>query len=307
MRIVFAGTPEFALPSLDALAASAHELAGVLTQPDRPAGRGRKLTPTPVKQRALELGLPVQEPTSLKQAAAVAALQELQPEVIVVVAYGLLLPQPVLELPRHGCINLHPSLLPRWRGAAPIERAVLAGDAETGVSIMQVDSGLDSGPVLLSRTLAIEAGMTSGDLHARLATMGAAALLQVLAKLPRGLRATPQDEAAATYAERLSKQEARIDWQTDASAVARAVCGYAPWPVAFTLLDGQPLRIWRAQALPGTSAAPAGTVVAAAAEGIDVACGRGLLRVQELQLPGKRRMDAASAVNGRAWLGLHFD
>jgi len=307
MHIVFAGTPEFALPCLDALARSQHHLTAVLTQPDRPAGRGRKLRPSPVKQRAAELDLPLQQPASLQDDDAFHALAALQPDVIVVVAYGLLLPRRVLDLPRHGCINIHPSLLPRWRGAAPIQRALLAGDARTGVSIMQVDEGLDSGPVYATRELPIDEQATAGDLHDRLADMGAQAVLEVLAGLPQGLRAVPQDEAAATYAERLSKQEACIDWRRSAAEIARAVRGYAPWPVAFTLLDEEPVRIWRAQALAGKADVPPGTVVAATAEGIDVATGAGCLRIRELQQSGKKRMTAASAVNGRDWGGLHFD
>lgn len=304
MRVVFAGTPEFALPSLDALAASEHELACVVTQPDRPAGRGRKPAAAPVKQRAAELGLALRQPPSLKDDAAYEALAALAPDVIAVVAYGLLLPQRVLDLPRYGCINLHPSLLPRWRGAAPIQRAILAGDVRTGVTIMQVDSGLDSGPVYLRREVEIGPETTSGELHDTLADMGAAAMLEVLAGLPQGLTAAPQDDGSATYAEQLSKQEARIDWRDDAHTIARRVRGFAPWPVAFALLDDQPLRIWRARAVGGAGAARPGSVVAASAHGIDVATGDGVLRMLRLQLPGKRRMDAASAVNGRDWTGL---
>lgn len=307
MKIVFAGTPEFALPTLDALADSNHTLTGVLTQPDRRAGRGRKLKAPPVKQRADELGLVVQQPSSLKDDTAFEALAALQPDVIVVVAYGLLLQQRVLDLPRYGCINLHPSLLPRWRGAAPIERAVLAGDQQTGVSIMQLDSGLDSGPVYLQRTIDVEADATTEQMHNALAALGATAMLDVLAGLPQGLQATPQPETGTTYAERLTKEEARVDWHTDAPTIARHVRGYAPWPVAHTQLDGQTVRIWHAQALAQPGDAQPGTVVAATRAGIDIATGHGLLRILELQLPGKKRMDAASAVNGRHWLEQRFE
>lgn len=307
MNIVFAGTPAFALPTLNALSASEHELVAVLTQPDRPAGRGRKLHASPVKQRAEELGVPVQQPPSLKDDAAFDALAALELDVIVVVAYGLLLPQRVLDLPRRGCVNLHPSLLPRWRGAAPIARAVLAGDEKTGVSIMQVDSGLDSGPVYLSRIIDIAADANTEHMHDALADLGASAMLEVLADLPSGLAATPQQEQGATYAERLSKQEARVDWQAGASTIARAVRGYAPWPVAHTQLDGEAVRIWHAQVEGDATDAAPGTIVSATREGIDVATGKGLLRILELQLPGKKRMDAVSVVNGRQWQGLRFD
>jgi len=305
--MVFAGTPEFALPTLEAIAASGHDLVGILTQPDRPAGRGRKLKASPVKQRAVELDVPIQQPPSLKDDAAFAALAAWTPDIIVVVAYGLLLQQRVLELPRYGCINLHPSLLPRWRGAAPIRRALLAGDDETGVSIMQLDKGLDSGPVYRQKTLAIAGDATAGDLHDTLAALGATAMLEVLAGLPQGLTATPQAETGVTYAERLSKQEARIDWSLAAATIARRVRGYAPWPVAFTLLDGQRLRIWRAQVGADATAAVPGTVVAASHQGIDVATGDKTLRILELQWPGKRRMDAASASHGHDWIGACFE
>lgn len=307
MRVIFAGTPEFALPSLDGIAASGHELACVLTRPDRPAGRGRRLSGSPVKQRAVELGLALQQPDDLASDAAYDGLAALAPDVIAVVAYGLLLPQRILDLPRYGCINLHPSLLPRWRGSAPIARAVLAGDAQTGVSIMRMDGGMDSGPVYLSLVVEIGGETTAAELHETLAQTGSAAMLDVLSALPQGLAATPQDDAAATYAERLSKQEARIDWREAARTIARAVRGFAPWPVAFALLDGAPVRIWRARAPDEASAAAPGTVVSACGDGIDVATGDGVLRILELQLAGKRRMDAASAVNGRDWLGLRFD
>lgn len=307
MKVVFAGTPEFALPTLDALAASAHEMVGVLTQPDRPAGRGRKLHASPVKQRAAELGLRIQQPPSLKDDAAFEALAALQPDVIVVVAYGLLLPQRVLGLPHYGCTNLHPSLLPRWRGAAPIARAVLAGDEQTGVSIMQVDSGLDSGPVYARRALDMPSDATTEQMHDRLAELGAMTMLDVLQKLPDGLTATQQDDDGMTYAERLTKQEARIDWTMDAGTIERNVRGYVPWPVAHARLGDQPVRIWQARAVAETAPAAPGTLVAAARDGIDIATGQGLLRVLELQLPGKKRIDAASAVNGRDWLGLRFE
>ncbi len=307
MNIVFAGTPEFALPCLDAIAASGHRLVGVLTQPDRGAGRGRKLAASPIKQRAVELDVPVQQPQSLKSRAAFDALAALEPDVIVVVAYGLLLPRRVLALPRYGCINVHASLLPRWRGAAPIARAILAGDQETGVTVMQMDAGLDTGAMLARRSVPIAPEAAAGDLHDQLAALGASELSAVIARLPDGIRATAQDDAQASYARRLDKQEARVDWQAPARAIARAVRAFAPWPVAFTALDDKNVRLWRAVAVSGPSSEPPGTVVAAGAGGIDVATGDGLLRILELQLPGKRRMEAASAVHGRDWVGSRFD
>lgn len=308
MNIVFAGTPEFALPCLDAIASSEHSLVGVLTQPDRPAGRGRRLAASPIKQRALELGVPVQQPESLKNADAFAALAALEPDLMVVVAYGLLLPKKVLALPPHGCINVHASLLPRWRGAAPIARAIQAGDRETGVTLMQMAAGLDTGPMLVRRGAPIGPDTTAGALHDTLAELGAEELAALLDKVPDGVHAEPQDDAQACYAHRLEKSEAAIDWQDSADEIARSVRAFAPWPVAHARLDEQPVRFWRAASAPvgGTGFAP-GTVIAASSKGIDIATGDGALRVQELQLPGKKRMDAAAAVNGRDWVGRRFE
>ncbi|MES1929816.1 methionyl-tRNA formyltransferase [Salinisphaera dokdonensis CL-ES53] len=308
MNIVFAGTPEFALPCLDAIAASGHSLVGVLTQPDRPAGRGRKLATSPIKQRALELGVPVQQPESLKSADAFAELAALEPDLMVVVAYGLLLPKKVLALPQHGCINVHASLLPRWRGAAPIARAILAGDSETGVTLMQMEAGLDTGPMIVRRAVPIDGDTNAGVLHDRLADLGARELADLLGRLPEGVSAEPQDDAQACYARRLEKGEAAIDWRLRADEIARAVRAFVPWPVAHARLDGQPVRFWRAATAPGEAGdAEPGTVVAASPKGIDIATGAGVLRVHELQLPGKKRMDAAAAVNGRDWVGCRFE
>lgn len=308
MNIVFAGTPEFAVPCLNAIAASGHRLAGVLTQPDRPAGRGRKLAASPVKQRALELGVAVQQPESLRNATAFSELAALEPDVIVVVAYGLLLPKKVLALPQYGCINVHASLLPRWRGAAPIARAILAGDRETGVTLMQMAAGLDTGPMIVRRAVPIDEDTTAGTLHDTLADLGARELSQVLDRLPEGITAEPQDDTQACYARRLDKGEAAIDWRLRADEIARAVRAFVPWPVAHARLDGQPVRFWQATAGPARNhdVAP-GTVVAASPKGIDIATGAGTLRVQTLQLPGKKRMDAAAAVNGRDWVGCRFE
>jgi methionyl-tRNA formyltransferase len=299
LRVAFAGTPDFAVPPLEALRASGHELVGVLTQPDRPKGRGQQLAASPVKQAAQRHGLPVLQPPSLKNEAARAEVAALHPDVLVVVAYGLILPQAVLDLPRLGCVNIHASLLPRWRGAAPIQRAILAGDVETGVSIMQMDAGLDTGPVLLQRPVSIAQNDTGGSLHDKLAALGAPALLEALEGLASGtLRAEPQPSAGATYAEKLQKAEAPIDWSRDAPAIERQVRAFNPWPVAETRLGGEQLRIFmaRAQNEGSTGVAP-GTVLAARNDAIVVACGDGALRITELQRAGRRPMSARELMN----------
>ena len=307
MNIVFAGTPEFALPCLDAVAASEHRLVGVLTQPDRPAGRGRRLSASPIKQRALALEVPVQQPETLRDAAAQQALAALEPDLIVVVAYGLLLPRKVLKLPEHGCINVHASLLPRWRGAAPIARAILAGDRETGITLMQMAAGLDTGPMLVRRAVPLDDQTTAGELHDELAALGAQELAALLSRIGDGVVGQPQDDAQANYAHRLDKAEAAVDWTHAADAIARAVRAFAPWPVAHARLGGQPVRLWRATSVKAADNAAPGTVILASADGIDIATGSGALRVTELQLPGKKRMDAAAAINGRDWLGQRFE
>lgn len=305
LRIVFAGTPEFALPALDALAAAGHAIAGVWTQPDRPAGRGRKLAVPAVKRRALDLHLPVHQPETLKSAKAQAEIKALAPQVMVVAAYGLLLPEAVLTIPEFGCINIHASLLPRWRGAAPIQRAMLAGDAETGVSIMRMQVGLDTGPVYAAHTTPISVEDTAGALHDRLARLGAQLLLQVLMQLP-ALKLVAQDEARATYAAKLTRAEARLDWKRPAAELACAVRAFNPWPMAWTLHQGEPLRILKAEALGAAATQPAGTVLAANRDGIDVATGAGTLRIQELQPAGGRVMRAPDFSRARALTGLHF-
>jgi methionyl-tRNA formyltransferase len=300
MRLIFAGTPAFAATALDALAVAGHEIALVLTQPDRPAGRGMKLTPSVVKQVAQARGLPLFQPASLKTAEAQDRLRAVAAEVMVVAAYGLILPQAVLDIPRRGCLNIHASLLPRWRGAAPIQRAILAGDAETGITIMQMDAGLDTGAMLLKAAVPIGPEDTGGSLHDTLARVGAASIVEALARLDE-LAPQAQDEALATYAPKLGKEEARLDWARPAAELARAVRGYNPVPGAHTLLDGQAVKVWQASAL--ASAAPAarpGTVLTADGSGILVACGEGALSIAELQLAGGKRMTAAALVAGHA-------
>ncbi|MCG6871639.1 MAG: methionyl-tRNA formyltransferase [Gammaproteobacteria bacterium] len=292
MRIVFAGTPDFALPSLAAVAAE-HKLIAVYTQPDRPAGRGRRVTASPVKRWAREKGLPVHQPQHLRDGAG--DLARLSPEVMVVVAYGLLLPPDCLAVPSHGCINVHASLLPRWRGAAPIQRAIEAGDSESGVSIMQMEAGLDTGPVFDQARTAIGTRESAGELHDRLSRLGAERLLAVLEKLERGeARARPQPETGVRYAARIAKAEAAIDWQLPAEHIARRVRAFNPWPVAFCQRDGVRLRILEAIALPTATEAPApGTVVAGDNIGIHVATGAGQLLITRLQAPGGLALSAA--------------
>ena len=303
LRILFAGTPEFSVPPLRALLASGHDVAGVYTQPDRPAGRGRQLAVSPVKALALEHGVPVHQPASLRSAEEAQALEAVGADLMVVVAYGLLLPQRVLDAPRLGCVNIHASLLPRWRGAAPIQRAVLAGDAETGITIMRMEAGLDTGPMLLVRRLPIARDETGGSLHDKLSVLGAEALMAALPGIAAGtLVPQPQDEALATYARKLNKGEALIDWTSPALAIERQVRAFNPWPVAETRLDGEALRVWRARAIDG-SGGVAGTVVAVSGDGIDVATGEGRLRILELQPPGRRVMSARDYLNARNLAG----
>lgn len=304
LRIVFAGTPEFSLPALDALRAAGHELVAVYTRPDRPAGRGRAVAPGPVKSRALELGIPVEQPSTLRDADSAAGLAAYAPDAMVVVAYGLILPPAILAIPRLGCINIHASLLPRWRGAAPIQRAILAGDTRTGVTIMRMDAGLDTGPMLLARAIAIENGETAGSLHDRLAVLGAEAVVQALDRIASGLLApAPQPEAGATYAARIRKEEAVIDWARPAVEILRQVRAFNPWPVAETRWRGQQLRVWAADIVPGRPGAPAGLVIDAHHDQFVVATGDAALRLERVQLAGRRVLAAAEFLNAHAPAG----
>jgi methionyl-tRNA formyltransferase len=299
LRVAFAGTPDFALPAFHALAGSRHPLVGVLTQPDRPKGRGRQLAASPVKLAALERGVPVSQPVTLKTEADRADLAAWQPDVLVVVAYGLILPRAALDLPRLGCVNIHASLLPRWRGAAPIQRAILAGDAQTGVSIMRMDVGLDTGPVFLERVVPIGPQETGGSLHDRLAAVGGTAIVQVLDELAAdSAQSRPQSEDGVTYAAKIDKAEALIDWRQAAAEIERKVRAFNPWPVAETRLDGEQLRIYKARAGDGVpSAVEPGTIAEIRADSIVVACGRGSLAVTELQRPGRKPVAARDLIN----------
>ena len=296
MKLIFAGTPEFAAQSLSAILAAGHQVELVLTQPDRPSGRGMTLRPSPVKALALASGIEVFQPLTLKDPAVKERLHTVGAEVMVVAAYGLILPQAVLDLPRYGCLNIHASLLPRWRGAAPIQRAILAGDTETGVCIMQMEAGLDTGPVLLSDRLPLASDETAGSLHDKLADLGARLIVNALEKIP--LPAVPQSDTGITYAAKIEKAEALLDWRLPAAEIERKVRAFNPFPGAATVLEGVPVKIWRAVAVPG-GAAP-GTVLAADRHGIVVACGDGALCLGELQKAGGKRLSAAQFLSGNA-------
>lgn len=299
LRIVFAGTPAFAAIHLEALLESEHQVVGVMTQPDRRAGRGKKLQASPVKARALEAGLPVLQPEALKDEAIHDELRALAPDVIVVVAYGLLVPESVLRLPRFGCINVHGSLLPRWRGAAPIQRAIAAGDRESGVTVMRMEAGLDTGPMLLKKPVKLAADETGGSLHDKLAALGAEALLEALKDLPARLQdADTQPEQGVTYAHKLEKREARLDWQRPATELERLVRAFDPWPVAWVPVNGLPLRVLAARVT--ESGGTPGHILAVGEEGIEVACGEGALLITRLQLPGKKPLAVAELLRGRA-------
>lgn len=301
MRIIFAGTPDFAATCLAALLSSQHEIVAVYSQPDRPAGRGRKLTASPVKQLALEHNIPVEQPLNFKDPADRQRLLDYQADVMVVVAYGLILPQAVLDTPKYGCLNIHASLLPRWRGAAPIQRSILAGDQETGVCIMQMAAGLDTGPVLSRSIVPINTTDTAQSLHDKLAESGAKTLLTTLDDLlALQPKAEPQDDSQSCYAEKLQKAEAIIDWQQTAEEIDRRVRAFNPWPVTQTLWRGETLRIWTATVVDEQSKGEAGEIVKVDRGGLLVATGKGTLKITQLQLPGKRSMSVTDLLNSQS-------
>ena len=301
LRLIFAGTPEFAVPCFEACRASGTDVVAVYTQPDRPAGRGRRLTPSAVKQAALAVGIAVEQPESLKSPEAQRTLANYQPDLLIVVAYGLILARKVLATPRLGCWNVHGSLLPRWRGAAPIQRAILAGDTESGVDLMQMEAGLDTGPVLLQRRTPIAIDETGGSLHDRLSLLGADVLAEGLRRTVAGesLAATPQSEDGVTYAHKLDKAEARLDVARPAAELERQVRAFNPWPVAEAEVLDEPLRIWAAHAIDRDHGAAPGAVLGASRDGIDLACGEGVLRITALQRAGGKRISAADYLNAR--------
>ncbi|MBX3675925.1 MAG: methionyl-tRNA formyltransferase [Rhodocyclaceae bacterium] len=297
MRVVFAGTPEFAATALQAVLAAGHDVPLVLTQPDRPAGRGMAMQASAVKQLALKQGLPLYQPSSLKSGESRQPILDARADVMVVAAYGLILPQAALDIPRLGCVNIHASLLPRWRGAAPIQRAILAGDSETGVTIMRMEAGLDTGPMLLRESLAIAEGDTAATLHDKLAELGARLIVEALPRLERGeLAGEIQPSDGVSYAPKLEKAEAALDWRRPAVELDRAVRAFNPFPGAFGQVDGQVIKVWRAERVSGQGVP--GIVLAAGADGIVVACGEGALCLTELQKSGGKRLAAADFLHG---------
>ncbi len=309
LRILFAGTPEFAVPSLQALLDSDYQVVAVYTQPDRPAGRGQKLTASPVKICAEQAGIPVVQPANFKDPATHAALAAWQPDIMVVAAYGLILPPEILAIPRLGCFNIHASLLPRWRGAAPIQRAILANDSETGICIMRMERGLDTGPIYLTHRLVIHYDETAGEVHDRLASTGAVAIQNVLPSIVAGnILAIPQATEGIQYAPRVVKAEAWIDWQQAATQIDRQIRAFNPWPIAQTTLHGKPLRIWRTNEPRFVTSRPAepGTIIAAKPTGIEVATGSGGLLLTQVQLPGKRVMSAQDFINAHELEGVQL-
>jgi methionyl-tRNA formyltransferase len=310
LKLGFAGTPDFAVPALERLATQ-YQISAVFTQPDRPAGRGQRLHLSPVKHRALELGLSVHQPATFRSAESLETLRAAQVDALIVVAYGQILPAAALELPKRGCINIHASLLPRWRGAAPIQRALLAGDTVTGITIMQMQAGLDSGPMLNSRSVGIGDGDTAKTLHDRLAAVGADLIAESLPAILEGAaRAVAQSAEGVTYAAKLGKAEAAINWQQSATQICRQVRAFNPWPIAQTGLGGEQLRIWQAEAIEapplGGELAP-GSVLDASREGIDVVCGSGVLRVLRLQLAGRKPLSAEEFLRGQRLNGMRFE
>ncbi len=307
MNIVYAGTPDFAVPALQSLINSEHNVVAVYTQPDRPAGRGRKVQFGPVKQVAVDAGIPVEQPPSLKDVEAQQTLASYKPDVMIVAAYGLLLPQAVLDMPRYGCLNIHGSLLPRWRGAAPIHRAIQTGDSETGVTIMQMALGLDTGDMLLKRVCSITAEDTSQTIHDRLAKDGAEVLLDVLSLIEKDeLEPESQNDSLSNYAEKLNKAEAEIDWNKSATEIDLKIRAFNPWPVAFTLFKGKPLRIYMSKVVDQKSDSEPGTVIAESSEGILISTADGVLSFSRLQLPGKKVMNVKDFLNGQSLMGNVF-
>jgi methionyl-tRNA formyltransferase len=309
LKLAFAGTPDFAVPALEALAAR-HRISAVFTQPDRPSGRGREIHTSPVKRRAIELGVQVHQPAGFKAAEALEMLRAAQADALIVAAYGQILPASALGIPRWGCINIHASLLPRWRGAAPIQRSLLAGDAVTGVTIMRMEAGLDTGPMLASSRVSIEARDTAKTLHDKLASLGAQLIVETLDGLHSGRgHETPQPADGVTYAAKIDKAEAQIQWQRSADEISRQVRAFNPWPMAETRFNGEQLRIWAAEplespALLGTESP--GAVLTAAPEGIDVVCGSGILRILKLQLAGRKPLAAGDFLRGQRLTGMRF-
>ncbi|AYM93083.1 methionyl-tRNA formyltransferase [Serratia sp. 3ACOL1] len=300
LRIIFAGTPDFAARHLDALLSSGHQVVGVFTQPDRPAGRGNKLTPSPVKVLAEQHQIPIFQPKSLRPQENQHLVADLNADVMVVVAYGLILPKAVLDMPRLGCINVHGSLLPRWRGAAPIQRALWAGDSETGVTIMQMDVGLDTGDMMHKIACSIESTDTSASLYNKLAELGPQGLLITLQQLAAGtVQREVQDEALVTYAEKLSKEEARLDWSLSAEQLERCIRAFNPWPISYFTIDDQPVKVWQATVLAETANTEPGTIVHADKHGIQVATAQGILNLTQLQPAGKKPMSAQDLLNSR--------
>jgi methionyl-tRNA formyltransferase len=309
LKLGFAGTPDFAVPALEILAQQ-HRIAAVFTQPDRPAGRGQALHLSPVKRRAIDLGLTVHQPLNFKSPEALSLLRDAQVDALVVVAYGLILPAVALGIPKWGCINIHASLLPRWRGAAPIHRAILTGDSRTGITIMRMESGLDTGPMLASRDMAIEGRDTTKRLHDRLASLGAELIAESLPELAAGtIREVAQPAEGVTYAAKIDKSEALIDWRRSAEEIDRQVRAFNPWPVAETRLNGERLRIWETEPLespPLSEEDVPGSLRTVSPEGIDVVCGSGVLRVLRLQLAGRKALPAAEFVRGQRLDGARF-
>jgi methionyl-tRNA formyltransferase len=306
LRIVFAGTPDFAARHLAALLSSEHEIIAVYTKPDRPAGRGKKLTASPVKIMATAHQIPVYQPVSFKSDQDKQMLQDLRADLMIVVAYGLLLPKAVLDTPKFGCINVHGSILPRWRGAAPIQRAVWSGDLETGITIMQMDEGLDTGDMLNVMTLPIEPGDTSTSLYEKLAALGPQALLETLTQITDGtIHPIPQDEHAASYAHKLTKEEAAIDWTQSAAFIERCIRAFNPWPVSFFRVADHNIKVWRSHISHETTDKPAGTIIQTDKSGIYVATGSGVLILEQLQISGKKAMSVGDILNSRAdWFAV---